>query len=74
MLSMRIADSVFEHAEVADVVVRDVAKDWVRLTFDNGSTLVCTTDHLIFTNNGWKKAQEISENDDICTCDRKDQE
>lgn len=37
----------------------------VRLTFDDGSTLECSHDHKILTTNGWKRASDLTETDEI---------
>ena len=53
---------------VTNVLVRDITEelDWFELVFDNGSKLVCTEDHLIYTNNrGWVCASDLEEFDDI---------
>jgi hypothetical protein len=40
-------------------------KECIELTFDDGSTLVCTIDHLILTQQGWIKAGDLTDEDDI---------
>ena len=41
-------------------------KECIKLKFDNGTEIICTPDHLIFTNNrSWVKADDLNENDDV---------
>jgi DNA polymerase-3 subunit alpha len=40
-------------------------KECIELTFDDGNTLVCTTDHLILTQQGWIEAGDLTDEDDI---------
>lgn len=41
-------------------------EDILEFTFDDGSTIQCTTDHKILTTNrGWVEAKDLSEEDDI---------
>jgi intein/homing endonuclease len=48
-----------------DAVYDQGIKECVTLTFDNGETLTCTTDHQILTKRGWIRADELNDNDDI---------
>jgi hypothetical protein len=41
-------------------------KEKIKLTFEDGSEISCTSDHLIYTTNrGWVEAQDLTEEDDI---------
>lgn len=41
-------------------------KDCIELTFENGKTLICTSDHLIMTKNrGWVEAGTLTKEDDV---------
>lgn len=53
--------------EVVRVIVKPVHEKlkWLTLSFDNGKKLTCTEDHLILTNNGWKAAIDLTEDDFI---------
>lgn len=37
----------------------------LKLTFDDGQIIECTEDHEFLTNNGWKKAKDLTEHDEI---------
>ena len=54
----------FEVDEVVAAISDDLEKEWIKLTFDNGSTVECTKDHLFLTSNrGWVEAQDLDETD-----------
>jgi len=40
-------------------------KESLKLVFDNGEELICSKDHLLLTNNGWKTAELILETDNL---------
>lgn len=46
-------------------------KNTITLTFDDGTELVCASDHRILTNNGWKTAEDITEEDELIVNDLK---
>ena len=37
----------------------------IKFKFDNGTEFSCTENHEILTSNGWKKAGDLTENDDV---------
>jgi dUTPase len=41
------------------------ARESIKLFFDNGDELICSNDHLILTETGWKAAKDINEKDEI---------
>jgi intein/homing endonuclease len=44
----------------------DGDKDWIEIQFENGSTLTCTVDHPVYTENrGWVAAGDLTEDDDV---------
>lgn len=50
-----------------------VEKDTIRLTFDTGTEIEVTLDQDLYTmNRGWVKAQDLTEEDDICETRIKD--
>lgn len=62
-------DGVLVNSQVLNKLVRpqSTALKWVKLTFDNGQELVCTTDHRILTSNrGWVEANSLNDEDYIC--------
>ncbi len=40
-------------------------KNCIELTFDNNTKLVCTEDHLIYTQRGWVRADSIKDDDTV---------
>lgn len=42
-------------------------EETIKLLFEDDNYLVCTKDHLILTEKGWKEAQYLTEKDDIKT-------
>jgi len=55
-----------EFDTVKNVIVQELEKDWLELTFENKRTLKCTEDHPLFTlNRGWVEAKNLTENDEI---------
>jgi len=70
---LRVGDSIISYNEkekkeefdvVTNVISDDLDKDWLKLSFSNGSELECTEDHPIFTKNrGYVKAVDLREED-----------
>lgn len=55
----------FVNDEVINVYDNGI-QDCIELTFENGTRITCTYDHLILTRNrGWVEAKDLDENDDI---------
>lgn len=66
ILSYNMEAGLFEK----DVVINKIFKkddnaQWMRLNFDNGRQLICTTNHPILTNQGYIAAIDITEKYDI---------
>jgi len=56
---------LFEEQDVLNVFDQGT-KDCVEVMFDNGKTLVCTPDHLLFTiNRGWVEVQDLTIEDEL---------
>lgn len=66
ILSYNTETKQIEFDTVKDVIVQELSKDWLELTFENRKTLKCTEDHPLFTlNRGWLEAKNLTENDEI---------
>lgn len=46
---------------VDSVIVQELDKPWIELSFNNGTTLKCTVDHPLLTTEGWVAAEDITE-------------
>lgn len=69
ILSYDEQNDKFTHNKVLNVFNRKLDKQWVKLYFDNGSTLSCTSDHKIFTKNrGYVDAISLKEDDILVSC------
>ncbi len=53
-----------QRAQILDVIESGV-KPLIRLETESGLTLRCSTDHAIFTPDGWRKAGELSAGDHV---------
>src|SRR5690606_15591583 len=59
------------HSKVLDVFNNGKTNQWLKIKFHQRTTgmgnsygkLVCTPDHLILTENGWKEAKDINSSD-----------
>jgi len=51
--------------EVVRVINQELDVKWVKLTFDNEKDVICTEDHEFLTKNGWIKAAELTERDEL---------
>lgn len=51
--------------QIGDLVLK--RRDCIKIETENNSSIECSTDHLIETNNGWKYANNLSELDEIKT-------
>lgn len=66
ILSYNMEKGRIEFDTVKDVIIQELGKDWLELTFKNGKTLKCTEDHPLFTHNkGWVEAKNLTEDDEI---------
>ena len=66
VLSYNIHTFEFEDRSVTAVIFQDLKKNWVKLTFDSGMSLVCTEDHKIYTKNrGWVNAGGVNAGDEF---------
>lgn len=54
-------------APVTNIIIKDIPqKEWIRVTFENGRHLDCTTDHKVFTKNrGWVEASMLTYEDEL---------
>lgn len=67
ILSFNEETDQIEFDIVNEVIVQNLNKPWVELTFDDGTVLKCTADHPILTTDGWVEAKNISENHILVT-------
>jgi hypothetical protein len=65
ILSYNELTKEIEFDVVNDVIVQDLEKKWIRLDFDNGTYLKCTTDHPILTSSGWISAEDLTSEHEI---------
>lgn len=66
ILSYDTERNKIEFDTVKNVIVQELEKDWLELTFENKHALKCTEDHPLFTlNRGWVEAKDLTENDEI---------
>ncbi len=70
VLSYDEKEGEFVASKVEDVIIQNVSKQWVELSFDNGKEIVCTADHLFLTKNRrWVEAGDLEEEDELVTMD-----
>jgi group I intron endonuclease len=68
VLSFSENEKTFTWEEVLNVIQNDVsAKTKLELTFEDGTKICCTHDHQWLTQNGWIKAEDLTEMHDIIT-------
>lgn len=65
VLSYDENNDVFIPQKVENVISRELDKEWIELSFDNGDKTICTNDHLFLTDRGWIKAQNLNEEDEF---------
>ena len=68
IISYNIEKNIFEEDFVEDVYKNMIISEnekMYELKFDNGKTIKITGNHKILTNNGYKRSDEITENDEI---------
>jgi len=70
ILSFDIPSKSFVPQEVLATYVKEPNDlRWMCLSFENGRKVICTEDHRFLTTNGWKKAIELNEIDDLIEFD-----
>ena len=62
ILSYNETTGLTEFDVVTEVISQNLDKPWIKLEFDNGTHLKCTTDHPILTTEGWVIAENLTEN------------
>jgi hypothetical protein len=70
VLTLNEDESVFEFKPVVKVfknMLRSLREKRLRLTLDNGSVINITGNHPVLTQDGWKRADELSEEDELVT-------
>lgn len=64
ILSYNENTKTVEFDTVTAVMSKDIDIEWLKLDFDDGSSIECTADHLFLTQNrGWVEAQHLEESD-----------
>lgn len=63
--NVRCGDKILSGIGIQEVETISVKKseELLKITFSDDTTLKCTGNHPIFTNHGWKKAEEVLERD-----------
>ena len=59
ILSFNEESKEYEFDIVDAVIIQDLDKQWIELSFDDGSILKCTEDHPILTTTGWVEAKDL---------------
>ena len=54
-----------ELCEVEELQIRELKGELVKVTLTNGKEMVCTTNHPVFTKNGYKKAGDLTNDDEV---------
>ena len=65
ILSYNIQSKKFVIDSVIDKFVTKDEDDWVKIELEDGKKLICTESHKILTKQGFKRAIDITENDEI---------
>ncbi len=65
ILSYNLETKEFEEDEILEKLVGKKEGDWVEIVFEDDRKLICTENHLILTTNGYVKAVDLSEKDDV---------
>lgn len=64
VMSYNIENEKFEPEVVVNTISQELDKEWLRLSFDDGSTIECTEDHQFYTKNrGWVEAKDLEDTD-----------
>jgi intein/homing endonuclease len=67
VLTYNIEENKYEYVSPLWVIPtpHSSEKNKLRLTFEDGSSVLCTEDHEFYTNRGWVKAKDLTDDDDI---------
>lgn len=66
ILSYDFINSTQVISEIEEVYINDLEKEWIKLSFDDGTEINCTEDHKFYTaNRGWVKAIELNNDDEF---------
>ncbi len=65
VLSFNEDKQEFEPQTVETVVNNGTCSEWLKLTFDNGKSLICTLNHRILTQKGYVEAINLTESDEL---------
>lgn len=64
ILSFDIDKNDYVIEKVNDVIIQELDKNWVKLEFDDGTSIECTEDHKFYTKNrGWVEAKDLTDSD-----------
>lgn len=64
--TFNFASGTVERKRVLAVIKKPLTERIVKIKSD-GKEIVCTESHEIFTRNGWKRARDITPEDEVCT-------
>lgn len=54
----------YEPNKITNVINQNLDKEWIKLSFDDGTFIECTKDHLFLTKNrSWVEAQNLNAED-----------
>jgi RNA ligase (TIGR02306 family) len=66
VMSFDVEKQAFVHKKVTNTCVKPPNKlKWMRLSFANNRSIVCTEDHKFLTNLGWVEAKDLEESHDV---------
>jgi hypothetical protein len=67
VLTYDIEENKYEYTNPLWVIPtpHSAEKEKIKLIFEDGSSVLCTEDHEFYTNRGWVKAKDLTEDDDI---------
>jgi len=64
--TVNFASNRVEESRVVQVIANPLTERLVKITAD-GKEVVCTESHQVFTRGGWKRAGDITADDEVCT-------
>jgi len=64
--TVNFASNRIEKSRVVQVIANPLTERLVKITAD-GKEVVCTESHQVFTRGGWKRAGDITAEDEVCT-------
>lgn len=64
--TLNLASGRVERKRVMNVIANPLTERLVKIKAD-GKEIVCTESHEVFTSKGWKRAGDITTNDEVCT-------